>query len=371
VGHRLRLPLAFLFILLLMLLPLGGGTPSLALSLLKPTAPPTPQPPPPTDPPPPPPPTDPPPPPPPTDPPPPPTPQPPPPTDPPPPPPPTDTPAPPPPRTPVPATNTPVPPPPATFSLSPSPTPVLTPAERNPTFTPAATPSAPASTATIAPTATSTAAPQVTGAPTPEPSPALAWAEADLAQAGLLADLVAWLRSLPPWIPWAAGGAAAVVLLSVGWVAVRLVLYTRSDLRMKRRMIDESEAARLEERRREVEALLVSKDQWLRVVSQMVADALGRPVRMDSQMPPRVSGRPVPYFTVAGEDGSRYVLTTDPKAMRRTGLLRKRARSIKLGASVEAVLVWTHLAERYLRSSGDAVPAVPRDAEWYLVAVEG
>lgn len=154
------------------------------------------------------------------------------------------------------------------------------------------------------------------------------------------------------------------------WLIVRFVYYTGTDLKMKQRMISESEATRLEDRRREVEELLVSQNAWLRVVSQIVADALGHPVHIDAQVPPRVAGRPVPYFTVLDEEGTRYVLTTDPKAMQRVGLLGKAHRPLRLSNSVEPGLVWNHLAERHIRGTGDTIPAVPRDAEWSLVVVQ-
>ncbi len=186
----------------------------------------------------------------------------------------------------------------------------------------------------------------------------------------LPAPLLLQLQSLPDWVPPVAGGGIGFLLLFGLWLVVRFVHYTGKDLTMKRRMIAESEAARLEERRREVESLLASKGDWMRVVGQVIADGMGRPVQLDPDLPPRVGGKPVPYFTVTGEEGERYIFTTDTRALQRVGLLKKRVRPVRLGVSVETVVVWTHLAERYLREARETIPAVPRGAEWFLVAVE-
>jgi hypothetical protein len=161
-----------------------------------------------------------------------------------------------------------------------------------------------------------------------------------------------------------------VITQGIAWAVARFVHYTRRDLQMKQQMIAESEATRLEERRREVEALLVAQNDWQRVVSQVAADALGCPVQVDAEIPPRVGGKPAPYFTVSGED-THYVFTTDVKALQKLGLLKKRVRPISLPSPVEPGLVWTYLAERMLRQANEVIPAVPRHAAWSLVVVEG
>ena len=186
---------------------------------------------------------------------------------------------------------------------------------------------------------------------------------------GETGGLAGWLRSLPPWGPWASGLALLAALAFVTWVVVRFVHYTGRDLQVKQRMIAESEASRLEGRRREVEALLVAQNDWLRVASQAGADALGRAVQLDPQVPPRVSGKPAPYFTVTGIEGARYVFTTDVKALHEVGLLRRKVRPLKLPSPVEAGQVWRYLAEKWLREAGEAIPAVPREAAWFLVVV--
>ncbi len=350
--------LLLLAVLLLGLMALVGGGPVRAMVPAKPTAPPTPTPPPPptntptpTN-----------------------TPLPPTPTTKP-PPPPTPTPVPP---TPVPPTNTPVPPTNTPRPRPTSPPPPTATATAVPTAAPTQQGSgAPIQAATAVPTPTSaltvtaTFTPTATTTPTPTPTVTVAWGgEQQQESDGLLAQTEEWVAALPPWaLP--VGGALLVGLAAgLAWLVTRFVHYTGRDLQMKQRMIAESEMTRLEERRREVEALLVAQDAWLRVVSQTAADTLKRPVQIDPDVPPRVSGKPAPYFTVTDKEGTRYVFTTDVRALQTVGLLRKRVRPLPLPSPVEAGLVWQHLAEKFLRGANEVIPAVPRTATWSLVVVK-
>jgi len=182
-------------------------------------------------------------------------------------------------------------------------------------------------------------------------------------------SLTVALGALPPWALPAGGGALAFLLVLGVWVIVRFVHYTGRDLAVKQRMIAESEAARLEERRRQVEAVLVGQKDWQRITGQVIADTLGRAVQLDPEIPPRVGGKPAPYFTVAGLNGVRYTFTTDIKALQAVGLLKKRVRPRRIASPVEPGLVWRHLAETWLRQAGEVVPAVPQGAVWHLVEV--
>jgi hypothetical protein len=223
---------------------------------------------------------------------------------------------------------------------------------------------------TVTPTLSATVAPGLV-LPEPTATPAPAWGARSRNEGGLTASIEAWLAALPAWVPLVGGAVLLGLVAGSAWLVTRFVRYTGRDLQMKQRMVAESEAARLEERRREVASLLVSKDDWLRVVSQVAADALGRPVQINPEIPPRVGGRPVPYFTLTGEDDTRYVFTTGVRALQGVGLLRRRARPLRLASPVEPGLVWTHLAEKFLREANEIIPAVPRDAAWFLVVVEG
>jgi hypothetical protein len=186
--------------------------------------------------------------------------------------------------------------------------------------------------------------------------------------------------TLPDWPAWvwaASGGIGVMISLFVIWIIVRFVHYTGTDLKMKQRMIGESAATRLEGRRREVEAQLTVKDAWLRVTSQIAADALDRPVEIDAEIPPRVGGKPVPYFTVTAHGGTRYVFTTDIEALQGVGILRKRKGFLRRGPRtvglppIEPGLVWQYLADKFLRQANEVIPAVPRDATWSLVVMKG
>ena len=250
-----------------------------------------------------------------------------------------------------------------------------------PYFLNACTSKTPSSTATFtkAPTLTATATktatftPTATTTPTSIPTVTAAWGGEENGAndgSGVLAQTEELVAALPPWaLP--VGGALLVGLAAgLAWLVTRFVHYTGRDLQMKQRMIAESEMTRLEERRREVEALLVAQDAWLRVVSQTAADTLKRPVQIDPDVPPRVSGKPAPYFTVTDKEGTRYVFTTDVRALQTVGLLRKRVRPLPLPSPVEAGLVWQHLAEKFLRGANEVIPAVPRTATWSLVVVK-
>ena len=195
------------------------------------------------------------------------------------------------------------------------------------------------------------------------------------AQRGLFKRLV--FPQWPAWVWAVSGGIGVLFSLFVIWIVVRFVHYTGTDLKMKQRMIGESAATRLEDRRREVEAQLTAKDAWLRVTSQIAADALDRPVEIDAEVPPRVGGKPAPYFTVTGHEGTRYVFTTDVEALREVGILRKPRGFLRKGprtvdlSPVEPGLVWQYLADKFLRQANEVIPAVPREVEWSLVVVGG
>jgi hypothetical protein len=195
------------------------------------------------------------------------------------------------------------------------------------------------------------------------------------AQQGIFKRLT--LPQWPAWVWGVSGGVGALISLFVIWIIVRFVHYTGTDLKMKQRMIGESAATRLEDRRREVEAQLTVKDAWLRVTSQIAADALDRPVEIDAEIPPRVGGKPAPYFTVTAHGGTHYVFTTDVEALQSVGILRKRRgfwcrgpRTVGL-SPIEPGLVWQYLADKFLRQANEVIPAVPREAEWSMVVVEG
>ncbi|MBN1955657.1 MAG: hypothetical protein JW900_11485 [Anaerolineae bacterium] len=279
-------------------------------------------------------------------------------------------------------TDTPLPPPPPTHTPQPTPvpatdTPQPPPTQPPPTAAPAVVTvvaptraAAPTATVVLTPTATATPTPggAFEGRSVPETPGFGESSSSGTNPAPVFTGVSTWFRALPSWaLP--AGGAAVAVAFAA-WLIARFVHYTGRDLQAKQRMIAESEATRLEERRREVEAVLVSQKDWQRLASQVIADALGRAVQLDPEIPPRVGGKPAPYFTVASRDGTRYTFTTDVAALQAVGLLKKRAKPRRIGSPVEPGLIWRHLAETWLREAGEVVPAVPREAEWFLVVVK-
>lgn len=286
------------------------------------------------------------------------------------PPPPTEEPPPPPTQEPPPPTPTEKPPAPAT----PVPTAPPPAAEQPPTAAPTAIPAQavptalPSTAMPLPPTATATAAPSPTARP-PRAATATATPSPSIGHGSSALGVTAALGALPPWaLPAGGAGLAFLVLFGV-WIVVRFVHYTGRDLAVKQRMIAESEAARLEERRREVEAVLVGQKDWQRITGQVIADTLGQAVQLSTEIPPRVGGKPAPYFTVADAEGVRYTFTTNVKALQEVGLVKKRARPRPVASPVEPGLVWRHLAETWLREAGEVVPAVPTGAAWHLVVV--
>jgi hypothetical protein len=184
-------------------------------------------------------------------------------------------------------------------------------------------------------------------------------------------SVLAWVRGLPNWVPSVVGGSAGVLLLTLTWWAVRYANYTRQHLQVQRKLAGESEAARLEDQRREAERVLATDDRgWVRLAGQVIADVLGESVHLSQEIPPRVSGKPEPYFTIAGDESERFVFTIDVRALQKVGVLPKRCpRSVCLGQTVEPSLIWRCLAEKHLREPGDVIPAMPRGAEWHLIVL--
>jgi len=84
---------------------------------------------------------------------------------------------------------------------------------------------------------------------------------------------------------------------------------------------------------------------------------------------------PAPRFTVAGTGGQSYLFTTAPEVLRAVRLVGRRERALPLDAAlspaarVEVQAVWEHLAAQCSRPEG--VPALPRRAEWFLIARGG
>ena len=72
---------------------------------------------------------------------------------------------------------------------------------------------------------------------------------------------LAWLQGLPDCVSWLVAGSIGVLLLTLTWWAVRYASYTRQHLSVQRKLVSESEAARLEDRRREAERVLSADDQ--------------------------------------------------------------------------------------------------------------
>lgn len=184
-------------------------------------------------------------------------------------------------------------------------------------------------------------------------------------------------RALPGWPSWAwpvAGGGGVLGAVFVIWLIVRFVHYTGTDLKVKQRMLSESESTRLDTRRQEVKGQLASQDAWQRIIGQVAADALGRPVEIDPETPPRVSGRPAPHFIVTAYGGKQYVFTTDVGPLQEAGILQRpgslldrKTRPVHLPyTQVEPGLVWQYLADKFLYRT-EGVPVVPTTAEWYLM----
>lgn len=280
-----------------------------------------------------------------------------------------------PPPQPPPPTPTPKPPAPPTpeparaadplLLVQPSASPSFTNTPVLPSTTPA--PSATSSPPTVEPTRMT---PTLTN--TPSPTGAALVLSPTLVAAGSAVDAAkAWVGRLPTWVPSVVVGSVGILLVTLAWWVVRYAYYTRQQLSVQRKLAGESEAARLEDQRREVERVLASDEKgWIRLAGQVVADVLRESVHLSREIPPRVSGKPAPYFTVAGEDGGRYVFAFDVRALQKVGLLPKRGvRAVRLERIVEPGLIWRWLAEKYLREPGDLMPAMPRDAEWFLVVV--
>jgi hypothetical protein len=168
--------------------------------------------------------------------------------------------------------------------------------------------------------------------------------------------------------------AGAVVALSNGAVTRAIRRLERTYRRQKSLELEQLQAQAVERRRVEVERLLEREGSWQGVLDQVLADALpdatacvGREGVLDLNV------SPAPRFTVAGVDGRSYLFTTSPEALRRVGMVGRKNRVIPLDATlspaarVEVQVLWDHLASGRLRESA---PALPRQAEWFLVVRE-
>jgi len=286
---------------------------------------------------------------------------------------------PPPPPTPAPVTEQPPPatqepPPPATQEpppvatpepVLPTATPVLPTATPRPVL-PTATPAPPTATPTLTPTVTPTPPPTATATPTPTPTATptgLAGGFEEQPGAG-------WQLPGTPLL-WGGGAALALFVL---WVVTRFVIYTSRDLRHKQQMVTEDAKKRLERRRVEVQQLLNGNaGEWRGVISQATADVIGRPVTLLKDDLPSIKGKPAPYLSIRDpETAITYLYTIDPEILQRVRMVRRADRVIHLdavhdAARLEVHLVFEHLARLLLRED---TPAVPRQAEWYLIVQE-
>lgn len=165
--------------------------------------------------------------------------------------------------------------------------------------------------------------------------------------------------------------ATAAFTLSNGAVTRAIRKLEKTYRRQKALELEQLEAQAVARRQEEVKGLLAQTGGWQRVLDQLLADALpetGACVEPDGLLD--VNAAPVPRFNVAGKDGSVYLFTTAPDALRKVKLLDRRDGDIPLDATlhpaarVEAQAVWDHLSAKRL---GDQGLVLPRQAEWFLV----
>jgi hypothetical protein len=173
----------------------------------------------------------------------------------------------------------------------------------------------------------------------------------------------------------AALSAAAATILAGGATTRALRRLEKTYRRQKGLELEQLQARAVRQRRGELNALLAQPDGWLEVLGQLVADALPETEqRMEGATVLDLSAAPVPRFTVGSSDGATYLFTTSPEALRRVKVLGRKDEALPLDASlhpaarVEVQAVWDHLAAKRLR--GEA-PALPRQAQWFLVVREG
>jgi hypothetical protein len=165
--------------------------------------------------------------------------------------------------------------------------------------------------------------------------------------------------------------ATAAFTLSNGAVTRAIRKLEKTHRRQKALELEQLEAQVVARRQEEVKDLLAQMGGWQRVLDQLLADALpetGARVEADGLLD--VNAVPVPRFNVAGKDGSVYLFTTAPDALRKVKLLDRRDGDIPLDATlhpaarVEVQAVWDHLSAKRL---GDQGVMLPRQAEWFLV----
>lgn len=169
--------------------------------------------------------------------------------------------------------------------------------------------------------------------------------------------------------------AGAVVTLSNGAVTRAIRSLERTYRRQKSLELEQLQVQLVTQRRAEVETELARPGGWQKVINQVLADVLpevGAGVGEAGVLD--LSVEPAPRFTVAGENGRRYLFTTSPEGLQKARLVGRRERAIPLDGSlhpaarVEMQAVWEHLAAQRLR--GVQVPVLPRQAGWWLVVRE-
>lgn len=138
------------------------------------------------------------------------------------------------------------------------------------------------------------------------------------------------------------------------------------------REVETAHAALFEQRRAAVNEQLARPGGWSAVAGQLIADALGETVTIDADAGLiDVAATPAPRFTACASDGRAFTFTVNPPALRRHGLLPRRARCIDFSALslthvLDAQTLWESLNGA---SKSAAHTAVPRRFGWHVVVV--
>jgi hypothetical protein len=176
-------------------------------------------------------------------------------------------------------------------------------------------------------------------------------------------------------------GAALAVILSNAAVTRAINHLERSYRRQKTLQLEQLQAQLILERGAELRELLGEDEAWRGVVQQLLADAFPGQAEAEPGAAAwltlvSVADRPA-QFAVGRQDqaGQTFLFTTAREEARssRPGWLRALLRlnrvapldaSLSPTARIEVEAIWRHLAER----RGLEPAALPRQAEWYLVA---
>lgn len=172
----------------------------------------------------------------------------------------------------------------------------------------------------------------------------------------------------------AALAAAAATILSNGMLTRAIRRLEQTYRREKSLELEQLQAQGVSRRKADVDIALSREGGWREVAQQLLADALPEET-VDASGDSWITALDVaaapPHFVLARQDGSgdRFLFSTalDRKEIGRRARVIPLDASLSPAARVEAEAVWRHLADK----QGLAARALPRQAEWILVAQGG